>query len=69
MTQTERILDYMKENGSITQMEAMTQLGIYRLGARIWDLKKSGANIKKEMASKKTRYGTTTYFSRYRLEN
>lgn len=69
MTQTERILDYMKENGSITQMEAMTQLGIYRLGARIWDLKKSGANIKKEMASEKTRYGTTTYFARYRLEN
>ena len=38
MTQCERIVEYIKQNGSITAREAMTDLGIMRLASRIADL-------------------------------
>jgi hypothetical protein len=38
------VLDYMKKHGRITQRDAY-MMGIYRLGARIWDLRKAGENI------------------------
>lgn len=39
MTQTERIYEYLKEYGSITALEALRDLGIMRLGARIFELR------------------------------
>ena len=44
-SQNEKILRYMKENGSITSMEAFRKLGITRLSARIYDLRKAGYQI------------------------
>ena len=40
MTQEERVLDYMQRYGGITDKEARDKLGISRLGARIYNLKK-----------------------------
>lgn len=37
MTQCERILRHLQDYGSITQAEAVTEYGCYRLGARIWE--------------------------------
>jgi hypothetical protein len=68
MTQTEKILDYMERHGSITPLEAMNELGIMRLGARIFDLKESGIEIITETVTGKNRDGETTRFARYRLE-
>lgn len=68
MTQTEKILDYMERHGSITPLEAMTELGVMRLGARIWDIKESGIKIITETVTGKNRDGETTRFARYRLE-
>ena len=48
MTQNEQVLDYIKSNGSITSMEAFKKLGITRLSARIYDLRKAGENIVQE---------------------
>ena len=48
MTQCERILRHLQDYGSITQAEAVTEYGCYRLGARIWDLKAQGVPIKSE---------------------
>ena len=45
MTQVERVEKYMIDFGSITQLEAMRDLGIMRLSARIWDLKHEGKQI------------------------
>lgn len=42
MTQNEQILEYMRENGSITPLEALKEIGCFRLGARIYDLKHEG---------------------------
>lgn len=37
-TQKELVLDYMRENGSITQYEATIKLGVLRLAAVIYEL-------------------------------
>ena len=69
MTQCERILRHLQEYGSITQAEAVTEYGCYRLGARIWDLKAQGVPIKSETVTGKNRYGERTCFARYSLEH
>lgn len=69
MTQCERILRHLQDYGSITQAEAVTKYGCYRLGARIWDLKAQGVPIKSETVTGKNRYGERTCFARYSLEH
>lgn len=69
MTQCERILRHMQDYGSITQAEAVTEYGCYRLGARIWDLRAQGVPIKSETVTGKNRYGERTCFARYSLEH
>lgn len=65
-TQCERLLEYLKEHGSITQAEAMTELGIYRLGARIWDLKnRHGIPIRRTMVKVKNRFNETCSVASY----
>jgi len=43
--QNEMILDYLKKGNSITPIDALTHFGCFRLGARIWDLRKQGHEI------------------------
>ena len=61
------VLNYMIEHGSITSMEAF-QLGITRLSAVIFVLRKSGYHIITTPAHSKNRYGKPTTFARYVLE-
>lgn len=68
MTQAEKILQYMKDYGSITQLEA-AEFGCMRLAARIADLREDGVKIKREMVRRKNRYGETISFAQYRLED
>lgn len=68
MTQTEKILKYLQENGGITQLQAAEYFGCYRLGARIWELKKAGYRIKKTMVTGINRYGGSVAFARYWLD-
>lgn len=67
MTQNEMVLAYMRDNGSITPKEAMNELGCMRLGARIYDLKRRGVEIRREMVRQANRYGKEVSFARYRL--
>lgn len=46
LTQCERLEKYMREVGSVTTFEALTQLGILRLGARISEMRKGGLKVK-----------------------
>ena len=64
-TQTERILDYIDEFGSITQIEALRDLGIMRLASRISDLKRQGYPITSEIETVKNRYGENCHIKRY----
>ncbi len=46
MTQDERLLDYLKDNGRIDPLQAWQELGIYRLSACIHRLRNQGWDIK-----------------------
>lgn len=58
-TQNDKILEYMKENGSITALEAVRNFGCLRLAARISDLRKMGNVIERELIMVPTRTGKT----------
>lgn len=66
-TQNQRILDYMDENGWITQLEAIRELGVMRLASRVSDMRKRGYKITSEMIPVKNRYGETCHIKRYRM--
>lgn len=66
-TQSERVLGYIEKFGSITQYEAMQDLGVMRLASRISDLKKLGHPITSESVPVKNRFGEVCYVKRYSL--
>ena len=67
VTQAQRVLDYLDENGGITQLEALKELGVMRLASRISDLKKQGYPIRSDVVAVKNRYGESCYIKRYSL--
>ena len=67
-TQTEELYDYLKENGSITQMKALRELGIMRLASRISDLRRQGVPISKEMINVKAKNGRVASVACYSLK-
>lgn len=66
MGQKERIIEYMNQHGSISSMEAMRELGVMRLGARIFEIAEDYEVIR-ETEVAKNRFGEKTYYTRYRL--
>lgn len=67
-THKERVLDYIKDFGSITSLDAFRDLGNTRLSASIWLLRhEDGLNIKSINVSSKNRYGDKVTYARYYL--
>ena len=66
MTQKDMVLQYMLDNGSISQWEAMRDIGCLRLSARINDLRKAGHRIITVMETRPNRYGKPVSYARYR---
>ena len=66
-SQKQKILDYMREHGSINPSQAYNHLHIYRLGARILDLRRDGYNIKTEIVQEKNAEGETVKYAVYSL--
>lgn len=67
-TQNERILDYIAQFGSITQLEALRDLGVMRLASRIADLRKQGFPIISETVSVSNRFGEKCNIKRYSIK-
>ena len=67
ITQKDRILEYIRNFGSISSFEAYANLGITQLGARIDQLKKEGYKFKTEWESNTNRFGEKTDYKRYFL--
>lgn len=65
VAQKQKVLEYIKANGSITPKEAYTKLGIYRLSAIIFVLREEGKNIKTQMVDAPSRYNGTCRFAKY----
>ena len=67
MTQREEILKYIEEFGSITPMEAYSELGITKLATRVSEMRRDGIAFKIEMVRRKNRNGRSVHFARYSL--
>lgn len=67
-SQTQDVLDYMKENGGITSKEAFQRFGATRLSGLIWGLRKQGYEIDSVPKKVKTRYGKETQICVYTLK-
>ena len=65
MTQCERLLEYLNTHDSITQMEALNELGIMRLASRVSDLNRQGYDIQKKMIVVKNRWGESCCIASY----
>ena len=66
-TQAQRVLDYIDQFGSITQYEALKDLGIMRLASRVSELNKRGHNITGRMVAVQNRFGETCHVKQYRM--
>jgi hypothetical protein len=67
-TQCDLILNYMKRFGSINPMQALHDIGCFRLAARISDLREKGHSIVAVRVNYKTRLGEAKHFNEYRLK-
>lgn len=68
-TQCERLKKYFEDFGSITQLEALADLGIFRLASRISEMKKDGFEIKDKQECVLNRYGEKCYIKRYYIDD
>ena len=65
MTQREAILKYISDFGSITPMQAYSDLGITKLATRISEMRRDGLKFKIETVKLKNRYGKAVSFCKY----
>ena len=63
-TQVAEIIEHIRENGSITTLEAFA-LGITRLASRVYDMRAHGINVASEMVTVKNRKGEDCRVARY----
>lgn len=64
-TQRQLILQYIKDFGSITPMEAYSDLGITKLATRISEMRAEGMEFHIEKVKSKNRYGKAISFAKY----
>ena len=69
MTQGEEIIDYLREHGTITRLEAACELHIFELSSRIGELLKKGYNITSTRSSGVNKNGRRSHFNIYKLED
>lgn len=65
-SQNKRLLHRLR-NGSVTQIQALGELGILRLASRINDLKNAGYSIAKRTVKVSNRFGEPCRVAEYSL--
>ena len=65
MTQIEEVRKYLRNNHSITSVEAYEMFGITRLSDIIFKLRNMGYKIQTVSVKGKNRYGRPCYYARY----
>ena len=63
----QRVFDFMMENGTISTLDAFTELGETRLSAQIFSLKKKGVIISDETKEVRNRWGESRRIKEYRI--
>ena len=66
--QCQRVLDYMRKHGSITQREASIYLSVERLPSRIFETKNQGYPVRSKRVTVINQFGEKCRVARYWLE-
>jgi hypothetical protein len=66
--QSQKLFKYLKKNKTIQPLEALRELGIYRLSARILDLRNDGISITTNRIQVKNRQKEICSVAEYKLE-
>ncbi len=66
--QNKMLLEYLQANRSITALQAVQDLGITRLSARVYDLRSEGYDISMRMQAGRNRFGRAISYGVYTLE-
>ncbi len=67
LSQNDKVLQFMKINGSISSMQAFQYLGVTRLSARIADLRERGVKIISKTVYTRSKDDTPIHYSVYSL--
>lgn len=67
ITQRDRVLQYIRTEGSITALEAVRELGVLQLSARLVELEQNGYLFTKTKEKSKNRFGEDVHYIRYSL--
>ena len=69
ISQCRRLQYYLEANGSITPLDSWVKLGIYRIGARVWDLKRRPffLNIQTKIVKVHNHFGEPCRVAQYSL--
>lgn len=65
--QNEMVLSRLRR-GSLTQLQAYEELGITRLGARVYDLRMQGHEITAKTVTRTNRHGQACRVAEYAME-
>lgn len=68
-TQQQAVLDWLKTGTGISSMDAFKALGVTRLSAVVFNLRKKGYNIESEEIETTTRFGSRVKIARYYLRD
>ena len=68
ITQDSRVLDYIKQQGSINPLESWKDLGVYRLAAVIHSLRKQGHRITTQRHGVINKWGKKVHVALYRIK-
>lgn len=66
MSQTNEVIQFIRDNGSITTMDAFG-LGITRLASRVHEIRAFGIPVEKQMVEVQNRKGETCRVARYTI--
>ena len=66
-SQCQMLLEYLNTYSGINPLEALRDLGIYRLSGRIKDLRNLGYDIVTTMEESTSRFGKKVRFARYSI--
>lgn len=67
MSQKDMVLEHLKRRGSITQIEAISRFGAYRLSDIIYRLRNEGYKIYTHSETVTNRFGKEVTYGRYVL--
>ena len=65
MSQADRVLSYLERGNTITTLDAFQELGITRLGARIFELRQQGHPVQSNRLTVTNRFGEDCSISEY----